>query len=246
MLTKTVLTEIKSVLVIPTKRGRYLEITRRPSYAISFCSGKGKIIYELNGVKTVSDRHTAVILPKGASYVLRNEEGGDFPIINFDTLEPITEEIVAISLSSPESYLDDFGEIERLFNMGGGTAELFAAFYSLLAKLIKENEGRHSALSPAIEYIHKNISVPELSNEELARICSISEVYFRRVFKSAYGCSPKKYILSLRIARAKELLSEGLCSVGDVAELCGFASPYHFSRSFKQITGKTPTEYRSK
>lgn len=246
MLEKMVLTEIKSVHVIPTKRGRYLKINDRNSYGLSFCSGEGKIVYEMDGIKTVSDRYNAVILPKGASYELRNEEGGDFPIINFETLEPFTDRFISIPLASPESYLDDFAELERIFSLGNGNASLFAAFYSIIARLSKERESRPSVLDVAIEYIHKNISNPDLSNDVLARICKISEVYFRRLFKKAFGCSPKQYILSLRISKAKELLSDGLCTVGDAAELCGFASPYHFSRSFKQITGKTPSEYRSK
>ncbi|MBQ2875840.1 MAG: helix-turn-helix transcriptional regulator [Clostridia bacterium] len=246
MLEKLILTEIKGAYVIPTKRGRYLEIKDRKSYGISFCSGDGRIVYECRGKKTVSDRYTAVILPKGANYELRNEEGGDFPIINFETLYPLTDEFIEIPLSSPEIYLDEFAQIERLFSVGDSTPELFAAFYSMMARLRKEGQGRPSVLNPALEYIHKNIQDPELSNDVLAKVCRVSEVYFRRIFKKTLRISPKQYILSLRIDKAKELLSEGLCSVGDAAELCGFSSPYHFSRCFKQITGRTPTEYRSK
>ena len=244
MLKRIILTDIKSVHVIPTKRGRYLEIASRPSYALSLCSGAGRIIYDLNGVKTISDRHNAVILPKGASYVLRNEEGGDFPIINFDTFEPITDEIIAIPLSSPESYLDDFREIERLFNLGGGTAELYAAIYSLIARLAKEKDDMHSELSPAIEYIHKNISDPELSIEDLARICNISEVYFRKLFTKHFGISPKQFIIDVRIQKAKQLLAEGALSIYVISEKCGFSNPYHFCRLFKQHTGISPSEYR--
>ena len=244
MLENLILTEIKGVYVIPTKRGRYLEIKDRKSYGLGFCSGDGRIVYDQGGKKTVSERHTAVILPKGADYELRNEEGGDFPIINFDTLYPITDVFLEIQLSSPESYLDEFVRLERLFSIGESTPELFATFYTMIARLQKEGQGHPPVLTPAIEYIHKNMQDPELTNDILAKVCNVSEVYFRRIFKKTLGCSPKQYILSLRIEKAKELLSEGLCSVGDTAEICGFSSPYHFSRSFKAYYNMTPTECR--
>ncbi len=246
MLDNIILTSIKSVHVIPTKKGRYLEICGREYYGLSLCSGEGRIVYDLNGKKTVSDKYHAVILPKGAVYNLRNEEGGDFPIINFDVLGSFTDEFISIPLTAPESYIDDFTRIEKLFSLGDSNAKLFSAFYALIAKLLRERETKPSVLTPAIEYIHKHLSDTELSNERLAQISRISEVYFRKTFKKKYGISPKQYILNLRITKAKELLSEGICSVGDVAELCGFASPYHFSRCFKDITGKTPSDYRWK
>lgn len=246
MLDKIVLKGIKSVFVIPTRKGRYVEITDRDSYAISFCMGDGKIIYDEDGKTTVSDKYHAVIIPKGASYNLKNEEGGDFPIINFYTAEDFTEDFLSIPLSAPEAYIDEFRKIERIYSIEGCGIKLYAAFYSLLCKLQRELETKPSILNPAMEYIVKNMSDPDLSNTRLAAKCNVSEVYFRKTFKKKYGISPKQYILNLRITKAKELLSDGMCAVGRVAELCGFSSTYHFSRSFKAITGCAPSEYRSK
>lgn len=246
MLDKAVVSEIKSVIVIPTRKGRYLEIDGRESYALSFCVGDGKIIYNHNGKITVSDKYHAVILPKGASYNLRNEEGGDFPIINFQTSEPFTDEFISIPLTAPEVYIEEFKKMERIYSIEGCGIKLFSAFYSILCRLVRECETKPSVLTPAMEYIVKHISDPELSNTTLAEVCNVSEVYFRKTFKKKYGVSPKKYILNLRITKAKELLGEGMCAVGRVAELCGFSSTYHFSRSFKEITGRVPSDYKWK
>ena len=244
MLDNIVLNGIKSVVVLPTRKGRYVEINDRDSYAISFCKGDGKIIYDCGGKTTVSDKFHAVIIPEGASYNLRNEEGGEFPIINFHAAERFTDEFLSIPLTAPEVYIDEFNKIERLYSIDGAGIKLYAAVYSLLCKLARELETKPSLLSPAMEYIVNNISSPELSNTQLAAICNVSEVYFRKTFKKKYGVSPKQYILNLRIAKAKELLSDGMCAVGRVAELCGFSSTYHFSRSFKAITGRVPSDYR--
>lgn len=246
MLDNILLKEIKSVLVLPTKKGRYVEVSKRESYAISFCCGDGKIIYNQGAKATVSDKLHAVVIPQGASYNLRNEEGGDFPIINFYTVEPFTDEFLSIPLTAPEVYIDEFNKIERIYSIEGAGTKLYAAFYSLLCRLQRELETKPSLLTPAMEYIVKNISDPELSNTRLASICNVSEVYFRKTFKKKYGLSPKQYIMNLRITKAKELLSDGMCAVGRVAELCGFSSTYHFSRSFKAITGRVPSDYRWK
>lgn len=246
MLERIVVKEIKNAFVIPTKKGRYLEITNRESYALSFCIGEGRIVYTKDGKTTVSDKNHAVILPDGASYSLRNDEGGDFPIINFRTAEPFTEDFISIPLSAPDGYIDDFKKIERIYSIEGEGTKLFSAFYALLCRLMREMETKPSVLNPAMEYIVKHISDPELSNTKLAEICNVSEVYFRKTFKKKYGISPKQYILNMRISKAKELLAEGLCGVSRVAELCGFSSTYHFSRSFKAITGNVPSNYKPK
>jgi len=246
MLDNVILTGIKSACIIPTKKGRYVEINKRESYAVSFCIGDGKIIYNHNGKVTVSDKNHAVIIPKGATYNLRNEEGGDFPIINFFTTNSFTDEFISIPLSAPEGFIDEFRKIEKLYSIEGSGIKLFSAFYSLLCRLQRELDSKPSVLDPAMEYIVKHISDPELSNTRIAQVCSVSEVYFRKTFKKKYGASPKQYILNLRISKAKELLSEGLCTVSRVAELCGFSSTYHFSRCFKTVTGKIPSDYKWK
>ena len=243
MLDEITITEIRAVYTIPTSKGRYLEIKNRPTYALSFCDGDGRIVYKKDGKTTVSDKHHAVIIPKGQSYTLLNEEGGDFPIINFDTLVPLTEDFISIELSSPESFIDDFYKLQSDFSSSLSRAGCFSRFYRILSRLEKSRDGKSDLIRAAIGYIAKNLSDPELTNEKISRELSISEIYFRRLFKGECGVTPKQYILNMRISLAKELLIDGLSSVGAVSEMCGFASLYHFSRAFKSICGVTPTEY---
>jgi len=243
ILDETVITSVIGIFTVPAEKGRYIEIKNRPSYALSFCLDGGRIVYTKDGVRTVSDRDTAVILPQGADYTLYNEEGGNFPVINFLTSKPIAEDFIAIKLSYPELYLKDYETIRRLWHIPGNNAMVMSLLYGMLARLASENLPRHPALGTAMEYILGNLSTPELSNEILAEVSGISEVYLRRLFKEHYDTTPKQYILSLRIKEAKRLLDEGLTSVGAVAEACGFSGIYHFSRMFKTVTGVSPSEY---
>jgi AraC-like DNA-binding protein len=71
----------------------------------------------------------------------------------------------------------------------------------------------------------------------------MSEVYFRRIFHTLYGKSPKEYMIAMRIERARQLLSDGGFSVREVAALCGYFEETHFSREFKRHVGCAPSEF---
>ncbi|MBI1288873.1 MAG: helix-turn-helix domain-containing protein [Flavobacteriales bacterium] len=83
-----------------------------------------------------------------------------------------------------------------------------------------------------------------LSVEELAKLCHMSTSSFKRKFKEVYHESPKKYIAQKKIERAEQLLKVHDNRVSDVAYDVGFETVSTFNRSFKSVTGKSPSEYR--
>ncbi len=237
------LTSILGVLIIPANKDRYLEIKNRPFYGLSFCMDDGCIVYNKSGATVKSTKNTAVILPMGQSYSLRNEEGGNFPIINFLCEEHFTDDFIEIRLNNPEIYLKEFDKIRAAWLTGGDKARLYSLFYGIISRLGAENEPMHPVLSKSVSFIYENLSNPDLTNTLLAKRAKISEVYFRRLFKEHFGITPKQYILNLRIEESKRLLNEGISSISSISSACGFSSVYHFSRAFKLSTGLTPTEY---
>lgn len=122
-----------------------------------------------------------------------------------------------------------------------------ALLYALLTDI--SLEVRHARLRgksyasiwPAIEYLEKNfLKSPSIS--ELARMCSVSESCFRRLFKEYAGMAPLEYILRLKLNRARLLLENGSLTVGEAAAAAGFDDPAYFSRLYKQKTGVSPIE----
>lgn len=71
-----------------------------------------------------------------------------------------------------------------------------------------------------------------------------NERYFIRTFKNEFGLTPRKYINKLRVERAIHMLKDTAMSVTTISKTVGFSDPYYFSRLFKQVTGRTPSEYR--
>jgi AraC-like DNA-binding protein len=81
-----------------------------------------------------------------------------------------------------------------------------------------------------------------LSIVDLAAFCGLSETHFRRVFKSYTGRSPKDFLVSVRISKAKELLTRGH-SIKDTAMQLGYRDIFYFMRQFKEVTGQTPGNF---
>jgi len=77
-----------------------------------------------------------------------------------------------------------------------------------------------------------------------AVVLTYSRSHFLRMFETATGLTPHRYLLQLRLERAQELMRKGSTSLIDIAALCGFSSHAHMSRVFRQLLGVTPSQYR--
>ncbi len=78
----------------------------------------------------------------------------------------------------------------------------------------------------------------------MAEFCNLSEGYFSHYFKDKLGMAPLKYLTSLRIEKAKFLLSESDVPVSNIASSLGYHDVLYFSRIFKKAVGESPTAYR--
>jgi len=80
----------------------------------------------------------------------------------------------------------------------------------------------------------------------LARVASVSEAHFIRTFRATFGETPHRYLQRRRVERAMFLLREKERSITDICLDVGFGSLGTFSRTFSEIVGDTPTEYRNR
>lgn len=78
----------------------------------------------------------------------------------------------------------------------------------------------------------------------LAAIAHVSEAHFIRTFRAAFGETPHRYLQRRRIERAMALLRDGR-SVTDAAMAVGFSSLGTFSRTFRDIIGVSPSQFRT-
>lgn len=80
----------------------------------------------------------------------------------------------------------------------------------------------------------------KLTIQTLAREVGLSTTHFARAFKQTIGHSPHRYLLSLRLQRARHLLDAPGAVLSDIALRTGFADQAHFTRLFKREFGVTP------
>lgn len=80
--------------------------------------------------------------------------------------------------------------------------------------------------------------------EDYAEKVHLSIGRFTHIFSETVGVSPHKYMIMLKMKKAKQLLRQTDHSVKEIAELSGFSDPMYFSRIFKKYVGCTPMQYR--
>jgi AraC-like DNA-binding protein len=78
----------------------------------------------------------------------------------------------------------------------------------------------------------------------LARVAHMSEAHFIRTFRATFGETPHRYLQRRRVERAMFLLRQTEDSVTEICLGVGFTSLGTFSRTFREIVGRSPSEYR--
>ena len=124
-----------------------------------------------------------------------------------------------------------------------------AALYEILTKISislrnkRLMQQKYSVISEGIKYLETD-ETQSLSVKELADLCNVSEVYFRRLFTEYSGYSPIQYRLRNKIEKAKILLKYDNLTINEISDRLGFVSSAYFTKIFKASTGKTPSGFR--
>ncbi len=98
-------------------------------------------------------------------------------------------------------------------------------------------------LVTAVELMEANIKEP-ISQVELADYVDLSRRQLQRLFQKYLLCTPSRYYLQLRLQRARELLLQTDMSLVEIAAQTGFVSSSHFSKSYKEFFGHSPSSER--
>lgn len=169
-------------------------------------------------------------------------------VIHFNAINFSGKELECIRLEKPEKIYSLFLEIldvwekKRMGYKHKATAILYLIFEELYIEKYRERKV-DNRIEKGATYIFEKFSDVEISVSEAARISSVSEVYFRRIFKELYGISPKKQIIELRIKRAVTLIESGYYSLLEISEMCGFEDYKYFSTEFHRILGVSPSKH---
>jgi len=109
---------------------------------------------------------------------------------------------------------------------------------------LRHSEGRQSEkLLIAAELMDTNIREP-ISQEELASYVGLSRRQLQRLFQRYLSCTPSNYYLKIRLQRARQLLRQTSNSIVEISVSAGFVSSSHFSKSYREMYGHSPSTER--
>jgi AraC family transcriptional regulator len=93
------------------------------------------------------------------------------------------------------------------------------------------------------DYVENSLA-EDLDVTKMADVAGLSPAHFARAFAATVGMTPFRYVMSRRLARARELLERTNRSALDIALDSGFKTPSHFTSSFRREFGVTPRTIR--
>lgn len=121
-------------------------------------------------------------------------------------------------------------------------------FVSYVLETLQRNmlyyQNHEDAIGCVKEFIHKNLN-QDLSRTNLAKEVYLSEDYLSRMFKIETGKSLTVYIAEKRMEKAREYLENSNLTISQIALEVGYHNFSYFSKTFRDITGFTPNEYRN-
>ena len=121
-------------------------------------------------------------------------------------------------------------------------------FFSILASQLHvassaRDQERNEYIRQAITYIQGNYDQPVKVSDIAAHI-GIERSYLYLLFVEHLGITPKNYLTTYRLTRARELLKVTDLPIASIAESCGYSDALVFSKAFRQMYQMTPTAWR--
>jgi two-component system response regulator YesN len=134
---------------------------------------------------------------------------------------------------------DEKTDFERLCQLTTGAME---GFIDTVYRN-RDNIKTSYHLTRAIDYIRSNYGA-ELTLKNVAESVYVSEYYLSHLFRKEMDMTFSDYVTHVRIAKAKELLTDHIARIQEVAENTGFNDPNYFAKIFKKYTGISPSAYQ--
>ena len=226
---------------------------RQHNYEAILFLTKGTIEYEYqNGSNFTLKKGDLFLLPNNLPYKARHVSPAAYYIVEFCTNNnnQLYETFDAPKITTPVNYeliLSKYKKTIRIWDKSTNSSELYVK--SLIFRLLCElfNDARDTTkqnTNEIIDYILDNLSNPDFTVQHLCDVFHISASQLQRNIKKETSFTPKKYIIHLRLNKAKKELKNCKKTIQQIAEECGFSNQFYFSRYFTFCYGVTPSQFR--
>ena len=228
----------------------------KPSHTMLWFKNSRAKITNKNGKVIFLEKNQVAFMSKGLEYSVEffdtapNQD--DSVVFHFQLKNAYGEEITPTL--SPEICIKNIDSSTALsieiaaaeFNKNIACVPIITSvIYHLLALACQRQKKR--IVNHRYKYIIDGIELMENNSnkslDEIAKICGVSEGYFRKLFREYSGETPMMFRQKHRIEKAKQLLLLDTHSISEIAEMLHFSDVFHFSKTFKKITGVSPQKY---
>ncbi len=159
-------------------------------------------------------------------------------LIQEDTLNQVSKIMLQLPYQDRMKRLMLFYEILHII----GNSQSFTLLASE-AYVKSKFETSNTRVNNIHEFLMNNYR-EEINLEEIAELVHLAPASVCRFFKSATGQTIFNYLNKIKVDYACNLLMNTDLNIVDISYDCGFNNLSHFNKQFKQITGKTPSQYR--
>jgi AraC-like DNA-binding protein len=244
--------------------GYVLPLEKPDAYALYYVI-EGKGIYTLEGAEFRIEKDDCFVLYPDTKIECRadKKEPWEIRAVSFDGADArLLLNAARFDPKSPVRKLEGIYSEQVTALMAGiytyrgqeiySTTQSTAILYTLMSLLVRTASWDQSAMPPgwtgaihfqkALDYIAKNYSRP-ITVKDIAENVNLSRSRLHQIFLQQIFISPKQYLTEYRIREARNLLEKRSGSIKEIALAVGFEDQLYFSNVFKQLTGKSPTNF---
>lgn len=211
------------------------------------------------------------VLPPGFSHTWRNASGTPLDLVNihifphqsgFEELEKYLQALCAGPsrmglLSMAPQFPRLMRSITDEYREGryGYRFEIAALLTRIVTTILRTGlkdaprrdafTGTLSRIEKALWYIEANSAKP-LHLRDIGRILNVSPKHACELFRRQAGISPMAHLRNVRVQKAGLLLEDTSLGIKEIAFEAGFRDEHYFSRSFRRVTGISPTAFRAR
>ena len=222
-----------------------------PSNDMLMLVKSGTFSVEANGQTHTVKENEAFLFKKGCFHQRKILKKCAFYVFRFDSDVDVfkNSHIIFHDIERIKSTLNLLESIDRSINNNDFRLKQ-NLLLDIIGQYLVENEFytqsqiRDEKIEEALNYISRNLHL-KINLKCAAKLTNLSYIQFLRRFQKSTGVTPTEYIASLRVQKAKTLLSDTDYRIKEIAEKCGFESEYYFSNFFKKNLGLSPKAFRN-
>jgi len=244
--------------------GYVLPLKKPDAYGLYYVM-EGKGVYTLDGAEFPVGENDLFVLYPDTDIVCRADEEDPFTLraASFNGVDTLLLlNAAGFEKKAPVRHLEEeiadpvVQFMAGLYTYRGqdiyGTTQSTSILYAFMSFLVKTATWEQTAMPPgwtgavhlqkALDFISENYAKP-ITVKDIAEYVNLSRTRLYRVFLQHVFLSPQQYLSEYRIREGRNLLEKRSGSIKEIANAVGIEDPHRFSIMFKQMCGKSPTEY---